>query len=483
MSQEKWLVLSKKGKNFENLFISILAIALTNPKLKREDPAELIASHWLQGGGNRYFLKEEYKNHQKRLLNYLKNDPDILINSFEVYLDILRRLEKAADKVPQKDFDNLDLIEYLGQWIILPKKSLQYGYNYYWLSEGISDIILSALDRNKSQDVFADFEILSQAEQLSAIQKEKIDLLKIVENISDNNLDLSDNKVDNQIYNHLKKYAFLGQYYFRGAPWQKDNVVHRLKELLHSDWQTEKIKSEYFANNKKLTKEILEKYNFSNYELKIISLMKKMSYATNRYDEVHAYYFVHSKKLLDYISQKVGVSYVELIEMSYDELIFYIENNKKADNDFRQILVEREKNSTHLSIDGKSQIFIGSEAKKLYLQEIGEDKIANTNILNGNCACQGKVSGKVIIFESVKDLDKVKIGDIMVARATVPAFVPAMEKAAGIITEMGGLLSHAAIVSREMHIPCIVGVENATKILKTGDRVDMDANNGLIKIL
>ena len=71
----------------------------------------------------------------------------------------------------------------------------------------------------------------------------------------------------------------------------------------------------------------------------------------------------------------------------------------------------------------------------------------------------------------------------MVARATVPAFAPAMEKAAGIITEMGGLLSHAAIVSREMHVPCIVGVENATKILKTGEKVEMDANKGIIKVL
>ncbi len=56
-----------------------------------------------------------------------------------------------------------------------------------------------------------------------------------------------------------------------------------------------------------------------------------------------------------------------------------------------------------------------------------------------------------------------------------------MEKAIGIITEVGGLLSHAAIVSRELKIPCIVGVKEATQIFKSGERVTIDANKGFIK--
>ena len=66
---------------------------------------------------------------------------------------------------------------------------------------------------------------------------------------------------------------------------------------------------------------------------------------------------------------------------------------------------------------------------------------------------------------------------------TTPWYLPAMKKAAGFITDEGGLLCHAAIVSREMNKPCIIGTKIATKVLKDGDLVEVDANNGVVKIL
>jgi len=59
----------------------------------------------------------------------------------------------------------------------------------------------------------------------------------------------------------------------------------------------------------------------------------------------------------------------------------------------------------------------------------------------------------------------------------------AMKKAAAIVTDVGGITSHAAIVSRELQIPCVIGTGNATKIIKDGDRVEVDANNGFVKLL
>ncbi|MDP2684802.1 MAG: PEP-utilizing enzyme [bacterium] len=74
-------------------------------------------------------------------------------------------------------------------------------------------------------------------------------------------------------------------------------------------------------------------------------------------------------------------------------------------------------------------------------------------------------------------------GDILVARQTTPDLLGAMKKSIAIITEEGGLLCHAAIVSRELKLPCIVGVKKATSKLKDGTKVDVDANNGIVKIL
>lgn len=99
-------------------------------------------------------------------------------------------------------------------------------------------------------------------------------------------------------------------------------------------------------------------------------------------------------------------------------------------------------------------------------------------ILTGSPASPGIISGKVVIIRDPKDNDKILKGDILVAPMTTPDFVPAMKRAAAIVTDRGGQTSHAAIVSRELGVPCVVGVGSATTKLKTGDIITVDAQKG-----
>lgn len=101
-------------------------------------------------------------------------------------------------------------------------------------------------------------------------------------------------------------------------------------------------------------------------------------------------------------------------------------------------------------------------------------------ILQGAPASPVIGSGKVVIIHSPKELDKVKSGDVLVTEMTNPDFVPAMKRAAAIVTDRGGRTSHAAIVSRELGIPCVVGTEKATKILKDGMIITVDGAKGII---
>lgn len=101
-------------------------------------------------------------------------------------------------------------------------------------------------------------------------------------------------------------------------------------------------------------------------------------------------------------------------------------------------------------------------------------------ILKGAPAAPGLVTGPVRIIPNVKQLDKIKTGDILVTEMTTPDFVPAMKRAAGIITDRGGLTSHAAIVSRELGVACVVGTTTATKDLKDGMIVTINGSTGQI---
>ena len=102
-------------------------------------------------------------------------------------------------------------------------------------------------------------------------------------------------------------------------------------------------------------------------------------------------------------------------------------------------------------------------------------------LIKGITASGGEVTGKVKLLKNVGALPKIKgKGFILVIPFTTPLLVPIIMRCSAIVTDFGGLTCHAAIVAREFKIPCIVGTEKATEILKEGMEVIVDATNGII---
>lgn len=111
------------------------------------------------------------------------------------------------------------------------------------------------------------------------------------------------------------------------------------------------------------------------------------------------------------------------------------------------------------------------------------------NELKGQIGNLGKYRGrvKIIPFDLTADharlIAKMKRGDVLVTGSTGPELILACKKAGAIVTEEGGITSHAAIISRELGIPCVIGTKIATEVLKDGDRVEVDATKGIVRIL
>jgi pyruvate, water dikinase len=101
-------------------------------------------------------------------------------------------------------------------------------------------------------------------------------------------------------------------------------------------------------------------------------------------------------------------------------------------------------------------------------------------LLSGLGASPGVASGKVAIVDGVDDLEKCGQGDILVTVMTTPDMVPAMRRAAAIVTDEGGMTCHAAIVSRELGVPAVVGTKKATKLLKDGMMISIDGEKGIV---
>ncbi len=126
------------------------------------------------------------------------------------------------------------------------------------------------------------------------------------------------------------------------------------------------------------------------------------------------------------------------------------------------------------------EIITGKAARQLMDTFLRQEK---TSELTGVVASSGYARGVVRIILKAGDVPKMRHGEILVSSMTRPEMIAAMRKAAAIVTDEGGITSHAAIVSREMGIPCILGTKQATRVLKNGDLVEVDANKGVIKII
>jgi pyruvate, water dikinase len=128
----------------------------------------------------------------------------------------------------------------------------------------------------------------------------------------------------------------------------------------------------------------------------------------------------------------------------------------------------------------KGRIYLLQTRAVTVIGKKSEGVVEERPILKGLGASPGIGSGQVKLVLGTTDFSRVNKGDVLVTRMTTPDYVPLMVKTSGIVTDEGGMTSHAAIVSRELGVPCVVGTSNATKVLKDGMTVSVDGSNGLV---
>ena len=176
-----------------------------------------------------------------------------------------------------------------------------------------------------------------------------------------------------------------------------------------------------------------------------------------------------------------GQTLSDVAYWTHDELLDWSKNAVPVS---LTVIGERKRGYLLLKKNARYVCLCGSEARKtLSGLKFNSGGKKTELILKGIVGSRGFTQGIAKIVRTVSDLEKVKTGDVMVAITTHPDFVPAMHRACAIVTDEGGLTSHAAIVSREFNIPCIVGTKTATRTFEDGDFVLVDAKKGVVKKL
>lgn len=172
------------------------------------------------------------------------------------------------------------------------------------------------------------------------------------------------------------------------------------------------------------------------------------------------------------VADVLGADAVEAECLSEKELQTLIERGLKVEELYGSV------QDTEWGFDKDTKEFYFLQSRPITTLEDKEEKLVQ--IAKGLPASPGIGRGKVKLIKDITEINLVEEGDILVTEMTNPDMVPAMRKAAGVVTDEGGRTCHAAIVSRELQIPCIVGAKNATNVLKTGMQVTVDATRGIV---
>ncbi len=312
---------------------------------------------------------------------------------------------------------------------------------------------------------------------LSYTANEKIDLLKILVELKAKNLTLNSSAVTKAIERHAKKYFWLANNYAETKVLDAQFFRQELSQLLSiTDPQKEITRIVQFPKKEnELKKKLLAKLKLNDPTFK--RLIAVQEYAILWRDQRKMFNQIGDHYLFRFATEaarKCNTAVDIMLNMLPKEF-----EQVLAGNAFSVEELEKRKISLNVFFPEKSQIFVGLEAEEL--QAILEDTLTKNKELKGTSACLGKCEGVVKIIMHHEEFHKMNKGDILVTGMTRPEFVPLMRMAGAIITDEGGITSHAAIISRELHKPCIIGTKIATRILKDGDIVEVDADRGVVR--
>ncbi len=183
-------------------------------------------------------------------------------------------------------------------------------------------------------------------------------------------------------------------------------------------------------------------------------------------------------RILRHIPERTTVPYQELLHYYPTDIEALLEHDAVL---AKQQISERQQGVTWLISSNHTERIVGARAMKLCTELVIEKmKPDSDSSVQGMPACAGTVQGTAFVTASAKDANQnIQEGQILITSMTTVDFIPAMKKAAGIITDDGGATCHAAMVSREFNTPCIVGTKHATQVFSSGDEIKLDALKGI----
>ncbi len=363
----------------------------------------------------------------------------------------------------------------------------------WWLGADSTEIrILEHLKKisNDPSDILS--KLLDAPEYKTENNREELSLLKIAQKIKDSELSKVNSikslptNINGMLKRHTEEFSSIPFGYNSGIVWDEGYFLNKINLILKKGKEPKAIIKEQEENEKdRIAKrnKFEKSLNLPKDILYLIKCLRQLAYLqelkkTNQ-TRSHPWLENNAKPL---IAERLKIPRDYLDYLTSEEITSSLKK-ENVDTKLKEEIELRKKPCVLFSAEKKITWLYGKEAEDYMKNNDLLIDTKNVTEIKGQTACKGKVIGTVKVCNNSNESDKVKKGDILVTFMTTPDFVPAMKRSAAVLTDEGGITCHAAIASRELGIPCIIGTKNATKVLKDGDLIEVDADNGIIKIL
>ncbi|MBS3121701.1 hypothetical protein J4434_02345 [Candidatus Woesearchaeota archaeon] len=323
---------------------------------------------------------------------------------------------------------------------------------------------------------------LTREPQASLTKKSYDEILKIVKNnrkINPYQSNISYNKND---IKKLEVFMWLG-YDYESDKWDMQFFEKEISKIQKNN------NAVYLNNADKEFENAVHELNLNDYERFIANTIKQFSILREKIKEKRSESFYYINQIFSRLKEITEIEEQELKYILPEEIDMLCDENLVAQKkeELTKKLKQRYKESIFLFNNGTSKEAGLNKYVELVEQSVDDKKIEEISVITGVCSSIGRVSGIIKIINNKNELDNLNNSDkkcILVARMTMPELVFYMDKVAGIITDDGGSITcHAAILAREFNVPCLTGAQIATRILKEGDFVELNASENYAKIL
>jgi phosphohistidine swiveling domain-containing protein len=481
-------------------FIMDLALNSTVNGFKEVFPESKInigGAYW-KNKQHQYFYEESNFNETIKQISEESINSNWLITFCEKTIDKANILEKFTLSFPDTDFSKIstdDLISKLKHFVNIFLDFYKYGTIQIILGYSDDNLLYKEMDKileRKScvgREKYNYLNKLTKVHKILSTEKQELEVLKIAKKAKHKNVqsaELVKKLFDNDIKILVRNFCWLSYDLCDSVTYNIDHYAELIYEKLNQDidLQIENILN-YETDIEKEFKKASNELNLSDFEINIFKLMRNLGYYKWLREHKLLFSTYNIKFVQDELSKRFELTTLEFKYLLSEEITskdFFQSLNKK---ELRSIIEER-MNHFIITYNCESRTFFqGDKAEEEFSKyKFSEDThLVMSKEISGVTANMGHSVGEVKVINNSDEIGKINSGDVLISVATSPSIITAMKKASAIVTDEGGLTCHAAIVSRELNVPCIVGTKVATKVLKDGDLVEVDANHGMVKIL